>query len=378
EPGRVPAQAVHPRAAGAPRARHSRSSEGPRRPRRKRVRAVVFDRHGGPEVLEYRDGVPDPVVKPGHVLVRVRAASLNHLDVWTRKGLPYAIEMPRILGNDIAGVVEEVAPDGTHIAVGDAVVLAPGAGCGHCAACLEGDDNLCLAYDLFGLRKQGGYAELVVAPARNVFPKPPHLTFEEAASMPLVFLTAWHMLVHRARLVAGETVLVLAAGSGVGIAAGQIAKMLGATVFATASSEAKLARAKELGADAGIPYEQVDFAAEARRLTGKRGVDVVIEHTGQATWEKSVAALARGGPRVHCGATSGYEGRADLRVLFAKNLAIHGSYMGRLAEFDTVLSHIRAKRLGPVLDRVLPLAHARAAHEAMEKREQFGKIVLVP
>jgi NADPH:quinone reductase-like Zn-dependent oxidoreductase len=342
------------------------------------VRAVVFERHGGPEVLELRDGVPDPTMRPGHVRVRVRGASVNHLDIWTRKGLPYAIEMPHILGNDIAGVVEEVDAAVTHVAVGDAVMVAPGAGCNHCRACLEGDDNLCLAYDVFGLRRQGGYAEYVVAPGRNVFPKPTHLTFEEAASMPLVFLTAWHMLVGRAHLRAGETVLVLAAGSGVGIAAVQIAKMLGATVFATASSEAKLARARELGADAGILYEQVDFAAEARRLTGKRGVDVVIEHTGQSTWEKSIAALARGGRLVTCGASSGYEGKTDLRVLFAKNLSLHGSYMGRLAEFDEVLSHIRAQRLHPVVDRVLPLAQARAAHEAMEKREQFGKIVLVP
>lgn len=342
------------------------------------MRAVVFERHGGPEVLELRDGVADPVLKPGHVRVRVRGASVNHLDIWTRKGLPYAIEMPHILGNDIAGVVDEVDAGVTHVAVGDAVMIAPGAGCNHCRACLDGDDNLCMAYDVFGLRKQGGYAEYVVAPGRNVFPKPPHLTFEEAASMPLVFLTAWHMLVGRAKLKAGETVLVLAAGSGVGIAAVQIAKMLGATVFATASSEAKLARAKDLGADAGILYEQVDFAAEARRLTGKRGVDVVIEHTGQSTWEKSIASLARGGRLVTCGASSGFEGRTDLRVLFAKNLSIHGSYMGRLAEFDEVLGHIRAQRLHPVVDRVLPLAEARAAHEAMERREQFGKIVLVP
>jgi NADPH:quinone reductase-like Zn-dependent oxidoreductase len=342
------------------------------------VRAVVFERHGGPEVLEYREGVPEPVIGPGQVRVRVRAASVNHLDIWTRKGLPFAIEMPHILGNDIAGVIEEVDASVFHLAVGDAVMVAPGAGCGHCGACLEGDDNQCLAYDMFGLRKQGGYAEFIVAPARNVFPKPAHLTFEEAASMPLVFLTAWHMLVGRAALKPGETVLVLAAGSGVGIAAVQIAKMLGATVFATASTEAKLARAKELGADAGILYEQVDFAAEARRLTGKRGVDVVIEHTGQATWEKSIASLARGGRLVTCGATSGFEGRTDLRALFAKHISIHGSYMGRLAEFDEVLHHIRAKRLAPVVDRVLPLSEARAAHEAMEKREQFGKIVLVP
>jgi NADPH:quinone reductase-like Zn-dependent oxidoreductase len=342
------------------------------------LRAVAFEQHGGPEVLALRNDLPDPVAGHGQVVVDVRACSVNHLDVWTRRGLPYAIEMPHILGNDIAGVVREVGPGVDHVRVGDAVMLAPGAGCNRCRACLEGDDNQCLRYDVFGLRRQGGYAEQVLAPARNAFPKPAHLTFEEAASMPLVFLTAWHMLVGRVGLRPGETVLVLAAGSGVGIAAIQIARMLGATVIATASSEAKLERARELGADHGIDYARDDFAAETRRLTGKRGVDVVFEHTGAETWEKSIASLARGGRLVTCGATSGYEGRTDLRVLFAKNLSLFGSYMGRLAEFDEVLKHIAAGRLRPVVDRVLPLAEARAGHEAMERREQFGKIVLVP
>jgi NADPH:quinone reductase-like Zn-dependent oxidoreductase len=342
------------------------------------LRAVVFERHGGPEVLELRSDVPEPVLAHGHVLVDVRACSVNYLDVWTRRGLPYAIEMPHILGNDVAGVVAAVGEGVEHVQAGDAVMLAPGAGCNHCRACLEGDDNQCLRYDLFGLRKQGGYAERVLAPARNCFPKPAHLTFEEAASMPLVFLTAWHMLVGRAGLRAGETVLVLAAGSGVGTAAVQIAKMLGATVIATASTDAKLERARDLGADQAVNYEREDFAAEARRLTGKRGVDVVFEHTGQATWEKSLAALARGGRLVTCGATSGFDGRTDLRALFAKHLTILGSYMGRLAEFDTVVGHIRDRRLRPVIDRALPLGEARAAHEAIERREQFGKIVLVP
>lgn len=342
------------------------------------MRAVVFERHGGPEVLELRDDVPDPAPGPGQVRVSVRACSVNHLDVWTRRGLPYAIEMPHILGNDVAGVVDAVADDVDFVQVGDAVMLAPGAGCNHCRACLDGDDNQCLRYDLFGLRRQGGYAERIVSPARNCFPKPAHLTFEEAASMPLVFLTAWHMLVGRVGLRAGETVLVLAAGSGVGIAAVQIAKMLGAVVIATASSDAKLEKARALGADQLIQYERDDFAAEARRLTGKRGVDVVFEHTGAATWEKSIASLARGGRLVTCGATSGFEGRTDLRALFAKHISIHGSYMGRLAEFDEVMKHIRSGVLHPVVDRVLPLGQARAAHEAMERREQFGKIVLVP
>lgn len=342
------------------------------------MRAAAFEQHGGPEVLEYRDDLPEPIAGAGQVRVRVRAASVNHLDIWTRKGLPFAIEMPHIAGNDIAGVIDQVGEGVTHLTAGQEVVLAPGAGCRHCRACLDGDDNLCLSYDLFGLKKQGGYAEFVVAPAQNAFAKPAQLSFEEAASMPLVFLTAWHMLVGRAGLKTGETVLVLAAGSGVGIAAIQIAKLLGATVIATASTDAKLARAKELGADETINYVADDFAKETRRLTAKRGVDVVVEHTGEVTWEKSIAALARGGRLVTCGATSGFEGRTDLRALFAKHITLYGSYMGRIAEFDEVLKHIRSGKLKPVVDRVLPLKDARAAHEAMERREQFGKIVLVP
>ena len=342
------------------------------------MKAVVFEQHGGPEVLQYREDVPDPTPGPFEVRVRVRAASVNHLDIWTRKGLPYKIAMPHILGNDAAGVIDQVGSNVTHLNVGDEVVIAPGAGCNHCRACLDGDDMLCLSYDLFGLRKQGAYAELLVAPARNAFAKPSSLSFEEAASMPLVFLTAWHMLVGRAALKPGETVLVLAAGSGVGIAAIQIAKMLGATVIATASTDAKLEKARALGADETINYSSQDFALETRRLTGKRGVDVVIEHTGQDTWEKSVASLARGGRLVTCGASSGFDGKTDLRALFGKSISLHGSYMGRLAEFDEVLKHIRAGRLKPVLDRVLPLRDARAAHEALEQRAQFGKIVLVP
>ncbi len=342
------------------------------------MRAVVFTQHGGPEVLTPTSDAPEPALRPDGVRVRVRACSVNHLDIWTRRGLPYAIEMPHILGNDVAGVIEDVGALVKHVKPGDEVVLSPGAGCGHCAYCREGDDNFCLEYDLLGLRKQGGYAELVASPARNVFPKPAHLSFEEAASMPLVFLTAWHMLVGVARLKRDETVLVLAAGSGVGIAAIQIAKLLGAVVIATASTDAKLEKASAIGADHVVNYSRDDFAAETRKITGKKGVNVVVEHTGEATWEKSLASMGRGGRLVTCGATSGFAGKTDLRALFGKQLSLHGTYMGRLSEFGDVWAHVAAGRLKPVLDRALPLFEARAAHEAMEKREQFGKIVLVP
>jgi len=342
------------------------------------MKAVYFERFGGPDVLTHGER-PEPVAGAGEVLVRVRACSINHLDLWVRGGLPgLEPEMPHILGNDVAGEVVAVGAGVTNVVAAEKTLVNPTLSCGTCPACANGDDNLCRSYDVLGRKRNGGYAEFVVVPAANCLPFPTNLSWEQAAAVPLVFLTAWHMLVGRANLKPGETVLVLAAGSGVGIASIQIAKMLGATVIATASTDTKLEHARALGADETINYQTADFAAETRKLTGKRGVDVVIEHTGEATWEKSVASLARGGRLVTCGASSGFDGRTDLRVLFAKNLSIFGSYMGRIGEFATVLEHIRAGRLKPVVDRVLPLAEARAAHEAMEKREQFGKIVLVP
>ena len=340
------------------------------------MKAARIHQHGGPEALVCEE-IPEPKIKPHQVLVRVRACALNHLDLFVRAGIPgMKFPLPHILGSDIAGEVVAVGDLCERVKPGWRVVLSPGQSCRQCEQCLLGNDNFCRRFTMFGYAVDGGNVELLAAPEYSAIQIPDDLPFETAAAAPLVFLTAWHMLVGRAALKPGETVLVLAAGSGVGIAAVQIAKMLGATVIATASTDAKLARARELGADEAINYVTADFAAETRRITGKRGVDVVIEHTGQATWEKSVAALARGGRLVTCGATSGFDGKTDLRALFGKSIALYGSYMGRLAEFDEVLRHIRARRLKPVIDRVLPLAQARAAHEAMENREQFGKIVL--
>jgi NADPH:quinone reductase-like Zn-dependent oxidoreductase len=342
------------------------------------MKAVAISAHGGPEVLEVTE-LPDPVIDDNEVLIRVRACSLNYLDVWIRRGLPgLEFSTPHVLGADISGVVTQVGRLVKNVKPDQSVVLSPGLSCMHCEYCLSGRDNLCASYDVLGSRVDGGYAEFVKAPSFNVIPKPENLSFEEASSIPLVFLTAWHMLGERVKLKAGETLLVQAAGSGVGSAAIQIGKLLGARVFATASTDAKLSKAKSLGADETINYQEEDFLDAVKRLTGKRGVDVVFEHTGEVTWERSVRSLTRGGRLVTCGATSGYNGKLDIRYLFSRQISLVGSYMGAKAELLEVLKFFEDGRLKPVVDRVLPLEDAAQAHTAMEDRAQFGKVVLVP
>ncbi|MDP3703603.1 MAG: alcohol dehydrogenase catalytic domain-containing protein, partial [Candidatus Omnitrophota bacterium] len=256
------------------------------------MKAVVFRRHGGPDVLEYAD-VPDPSPGPGEILVRVKACALNHLDLWIRQGIPaYRIQMPHISGCDVAGVVERVGQGVTHVAVGDSVVLAPGLSCGECDWCRLGEDTLCVSYGIRGAKTDGGYAELTTASANDALLLPPDLSFETAAAFPLVFLAAWHMLVTRAKLQMGETVLVHAAGSGIGHAAVQIAKHLGARVYTTVGSDAKIPKAKALGADGVINYEREDFEERVKTLTQNLGVSVVFEHIGPQTWEKSLRVLA--------------------------------------------------------------------------------------
>jgi NADPH:quinone reductase-like Zn-dependent oxidoreductase len=340
------------------------------------MKAIAFSEHGAPEVLRYAE-VRQPEIGADEVLVRVRACALNHLDLWVRRGMPgITIPMPRIPGSDIAGEVARVGEKVSGVRPGERVLLSPGISCGHCVYCLRGDDNFCRQYTLFGYKVDGGYAEYVASPAMNVIPMPANLGFEEAAAIPLVFLTAWHMLMTRAQLKPDETVLVLGAGSGVGSAAIQIAKVAGARVIATAGSEAKLQKARELGADETFLHSIEHWSREVRRLTDGRGVDVVVEHVGDATWQESLASLAVGGRLVTCGATTGYEGRIDLRHLFSRHISILGSYMGSKAELYPVIDLVRRGRVRPVIDTVMPLAKAREAHERLEKREQFGKIVL--
>jgi NADPH:quinone reductase-like Zn-dependent oxidoreductase len=339
------------------------------------MKAVRFHEHGGPEVLRYEDA-PEPVLMPGEVLVRVRACALNHLDVWGRIGLPNIhIRLPHIAGSDVAG--EVVASAAADVATGSRVMLQPGLSCGRCARCLAGADNECAQYEVLGYANHdGGYAELVKVPVQNLIAIPAHIGFVQAAAFPLTFVTAWHMLMTRARLKRGEDVLVLAAGSGVGQAAIQIAVLQGARVFATAGSDHKLARAQALGASEVIHHHKQDIAAEIKRLTNRRGVDVVIEHVGEATWPKSARSLARGGRLVTCGATTGGKGALDLHALFSKQLSILGSYMGTKGELITVAQLFFAGQLAPVVDRSFPLADAAAAQQRMEASGQFGKIVL--
>jgi NADPH:quinone reductase-like Zn-dependent oxidoreductase len=339
------------------------------------MKAVRFHQHGGPEVLCYEDA-PDPDIAPGEALVRVRACALNHLDLWGRRGLPgIRIPMPHITGSDVAGDV--VSSPAAEIPAGRRVMLQPGVSCGRCLACLEGRDNECPGYEVLGyVNHPGGYAEYVKVPVRNLIPIPDEIDYVQAAAFPLTFLTAWHMLLTRAKLQRGEDVLVLAAGSGVGQAAIQIAVLHGARVFATAGSADKLERARALGASWAIDHHRQDIAEEIKRLTNKRGVDVVIEHVGEATWAKSVRSLARGGRLVTCGATTGADGAINLNALFGKRLTIQGSYMGTKGELIRAARFFFAGQLKPVIDRTFPLHEAGNAHRRMEESEQFGKIVL--
>lgn len=340
------------------------------------MKAVRFHQQGGPEVLRYEDA-PDPVPNADEVLIRVKACSLNHLDLWARNGLPSVkIPLPHISGCDAAGVVEWVPPEEREIQKGMEVIVNPGIGCGRCEKCLLGRDDQCRRYTIMGYGVDGSYAELVKVPRTNVIQKPEGLPFTDAASFPLVFLTAHHMLTVKAKVQPGETVLVLGAGSGVGSASIQLAKLCGATVIATAGSEEKLALAKKLGADHLVDHYRQDVLEEVKRITGRKGADVVIEHVGKATWEKSFKALASGGRLVTCGATTGPDVATDLRYVYSRELTIYGSFMGSKGEMLKVVELVRQGKMKPVIDRVFPLKDARAAQERLEKSEHFGKIVL--
>jgi NADPH:quinone reductase-like Zn-dependent oxidoreductase len=340
------------------------------------VKAVRFHEHGGPEVLRYEEA-PDPVPDGDEALVRVNACALNHLDLWARKGLPNVeIPLPHISGCDIAGTIEWVPQEEGEFKKGDEVIVNPGIGCGRCERCLSGRDDQCRFYTIVGYGTDGGFAELVKVPRINLIRKPEGMNFVDAASFPLVFLTAYHMIITKAGVTASDTVLVLGANSGVGCATIQLAKLHGAQVIATAGNASKMERAEKLGADHVIDHYRQDILAEVRRITGKRGVDVVVEHVGKATWDKSVKALAKGGRLVLCGATTGAEVTTDLRYVYNKELTIYGSFMSGKGELLKVVELFRAGKLRPVVDSTFPLAEARAAEERLESSAHFGKIVL--
>jgi NADPH:quinone reductase-like Zn-dependent oxidoreductase len=342
------------------------------------MRAVEMRSQGGPEVLEIAD-LDSPEPEPTEAVIRVRACALNHLDLWTRSGdAGYTPALPHILGNDIAGVIASLPAgiDTTGLFVDQRVMLQPGTSCGRCAMCLAGDDFACRRYRILGHGRPGGYAEYVAVPLSSIIPIPDSISFESAAAFPLVFLTAWRMLAVRAQVRRDEDVLVWAAGSGVGMAAIQIAKLFGARVIATAGGERKLNLARALGADAVVDHYTQDVVAEVKKFTGRKGAEVVIEHTGEKTWERSILSLAHRGRLVSCGATSGPRGLTDLRFLFAKHLNLMGSYMGSRADLRAAVPHFFAGRLKTHVHIALPLDRAAEAHRMMAASEHFGKIVL--
>jgi NADPH:quinone reductase-like Zn-dependent oxidoreductase len=339
------------------------------------VRAAIIRQHGGLEAIAVEE-VEAPTPGPGQALIAVKAVALNHMDLWARKGIAgFHFPLPLIPGCDMAGVV--VSAEGLE--PGAEVVVAPGVSCGTCRECAQGRDYLCRSYGILGETQNGGCAELAVVPRRNLLPKPKGLSFEAAAAYPLTFLTAWHMLVARAQVRPGMTVLVHAAGSGVSSAAIQIARLFGARVFATAGSPEKCARALALGAELAIDYRaEPDWSKRVFTATGKVGVDVVIDHVGHAVFEGSIRALRTGGTFVTCGATSGGEVPLDLRRVFFKNLSILGSTMGSLGELYELTDHVAMGRLVPQVDRVFPLSDIQQAHRVLEARDAFGKIVVIP
>ncbi len=338
------------------------------------MKAAVFHEFGDVDKFRFEE-FPDPEVKAGEVLIKVKACALNHLDLWQRQGLP-GVTLPHISGSDVSGIVENSGGGIEGIKKGDEVIVSPGISCMKCIKCLTGDDNQCSKYNILGYRNNGGYAEYVSVPAVNILPKPKHLSFEEAASMPLVFLTAWHMLIGRGGVKPGDTVLVQAGGSGVGIAAIQIAKLFNARVITTVGSDDKIEKAKSLGADDVINYRKQDFEEEVKRLTDKQGIDIIIDHIGPDVWDKNIRSLARNGRLVTCGSTSGPSANIDLRYVFSRHLAILGSYMGRKPELLEVLKFVDSGKLRPVVHKVFDLKDAGKAQEEMLDRKNFGKIVL--
>ncbi len=343
-----------------------------------KMRAVIFRKHGTPGELEYTY-VPKPKPGPGEVLIKVRACALNHLDLWALGGMRgVSIPLPHILGCDIAGEVAALGPGVRKIRLNKRVVVAPGVSCGHCGYCKSGWDSLCAKYQILGLQRSGGYAQYAVVPAHNVIRVSKKLSYEKWAAIPLVFLTAWHMLVTRAGLQKGETALIHAAGSGVGSAGLQIAKYLGAKTVTTVGSDKKAARAKMLGADHVINYQKKEFHEEVQTWTKMRGVDVVLEHIGPETFPKSVACLAKKGRLVTCGVTSGPSTPLDIRYVFARQLSILGCYMGGMAELHKVIRLVEKGKLKPVVDEIFPLREAQKALTRMQDRAHFGKIILTP
>lgn len=341
------------------------------------MKAVRIHEHGGVDKLRYEEVEKPRLTSPTEAIVQLKTASLNRIDLWNRQGLTgMDIALPHILGADGAGIVTEVSAEVHNVKPGDAACLYPPSGCGQCEFCFSDREFMCIRLRVLGERLQGTYAEYVKVSAANCFPIPSGLSFEEAAAFPLAFITVWRMLVTNAELKPGEHVLILGIGGGVATAALQLAKRMGAHVFVTSSSDEKLAMAKNWGADHGINYLKSDFTKEVRALTGKRGVDVVVDCVGGESWVKSLAALAKGGRLVTCGATTGANPQTDIRRIFWNHLKIFGSTLGSRGEFRHLLEFMQVSRIRPIIDQVFHLKDAAAAHRRLEEGKQFGKVVL--
>jgi NADPH:quinone reductase-like Zn-dependent oxidoreductase len=341
------------------------------------MRAAIFHEFGPPSVVRVEE-VEDPAPGPGEVLVEVRAAAFNHLDLWVRRGLPIETTMPHIGGSDVAGIVVELGEGVDDLRIGARVVVNPTLFCGRCAACREGNEVFCVRFRVWGEHTDGGFAELAVAPASNVHPIPDGISFETAACLPISYQTAWRALVTRARLREGEDVLVLGASGGTAIAAVQIALHLGARVHAVTSGARNVERVRALGASFVYDRQEVDFSRAAFEATGRRGVQVVVENVGTPTWDGSVRALAPGGRLVTYGATAGHRVELDLRRLFWRQLELIGTTMADRREFEAMLRAAWSGSLRPVIDSILPLDETRAGHERLEAGRQFGKVVVRP
>ncbi|OFW00712.1 MAG: alcohol dehydrogenase [Acidobacteria bacterium RIFCSPLOWO2_12_FULL_59_11] len=338
------------------------------------MKAIRIHAHGGVEQLRI-DVVETPQPVPRQVLVEVKAAGLNHLDIFVRKGFP-GLHVPMTLGSDASGVVKEIGSAVSQFAVGDRVLVQPGYGCGLCELCLSGKENYCAKYGIVGEHRDGVQAQFLALDEDKVIRMPSNIGFEEGAAIPLVYITAWEMLVSKAGIKPADMVLVVAASSGVGSAAVQIAKVCGARVIATAGTAAKLEKARALGADFVLDHYQQDVAKEVKKITSGRGVDIVIEHVGAATWQASLRSLAKGGKLVVCGSTAGYEVNVDLRFLYFRQQSILGSTMGTRGDLFKILQFVEAGKLRGVVDKVFPFAEVAKAHEYLEGGKQFGKVIL--
>ncbi|MFP4191159.1 MAG: zinc-binding dehydrogenase [Candidatus Hydrogenedentota bacterium] len=342
------------------------------------MKAAVIYQNGDLDCVTV-DDIPAPEPAPHEVVLEVKAAALNHLDIWVRRGRPgHELSFPHPLGSDATGIVAEVGRDVHNVKPGDEVVVNPGLSCGLCEFCRRGDHSECLHFSIVGLASPGTFAERAAVPAVNVQPKPAYLTVEEAAALPLAHLTAWRMLMSRARFTPGESVLIHGIGGGLALAALQLAKLGNGEVIVTSSSEDKLGRAKELGADHTINYVTYPGVGQkVRDITKGRGVDIVIDSTGAETWDINFAAVRRGGRIVHCGVTTGAEASVNISALYWNHINVMGSTMGSEEDFRQLLAAASEAELRPVIDSVLPLDQARRAMGRMEEGRQFGKIVLV-